>query len=429
MISIKFNTIMNKKLISFFATFYCTMFLSVYAATYSGSCGEALQWTFQTETGVLDITGSGKMTDYALNNPVAPWYSYRSSITSVNLPKGLTSIGACAFVHCTGLTSISIPKSVTTICGGAFYECTALSSVSIPNSVTSIGWSAFLGCSALTSISIPNSVTTIERAAFSKCSGLTSVSIPNSITSIGQEVFANCTNLISVSIPTSVTKIGTSAFWGCSALASVLIPEAVTSIGAGAFYECTSLISATIPSTITTIETGAFYRVPNIIYSGMASGSPWKARSVNGFVDGQLVYKDDSKTQLLACSSSANGGISIPNTVTSIGEVAFWKCTGLTSITCEAINPPKCAYESDYEFEVFYDVDKSIPLYVHASSIGAYQLADQWKDFSNIKAIPGTDMYSSIGDNEDNHAKKIVNGTFYILRNGKTYTLHGQEVK
>ena len=90
----------------------------------------------------------------------------------------------------------------------------------------------------------------------------------------------------------------------------------------------------------------AFYIVPNIVYHGTATGSPWRARSVNGYVDEYLVYSDATKTNLLACSSAAEGEIIIPSSVTSFGERAFQKCTGLTSITI----PSSVTSIGDYAF-------------------------------------------------------------------------------
>ena len=103
-----------------------------------------------------------------------------------------------AFEYCTSLTSVNIPDSVTTIGEFAFYNCTSLTSVNIPNSVTTIESWAFRECSSLTSITIPNSVTTIGNGAFRYCDSLTSVTIPDSVTTIGNEAFYNCTSLTSV---------------------------------------------------------------------------------------------------------------------------------------------------------------------------------------------------------------------------------------
>ena len=87
----------------------------------------------------------------------------------------MSDIGIHAFDGCTGLTSINIPKSVTTINDAAFYGCSGLTSINIPNSVTTINKAAFYGCSGLTSINIPNSVTTINEAAFYGCSGVKNI--------------------------------------------------------------------------------------------------------------------------------------------------------------------------------------------------------------------------------------------------------------
>ena len=62
-----------------------------------------------------------------------------------------------------------------------FYNITTLTSVSIPSGVTTIGDNVFNGCTGLTSITIPNSVTTIGIAAFNGCTGLTSIIIPDSV--------------------------------------------------------------------------------------------------------------------------------------------------------------------------------------------------------------------------------------------------------
>ena len=80
-------------------------------------------------------------------------------------------------------------------------------------SVTSIGYGAFYGCPSLTSIFIPNSVTSIGDDTFKGCTGLTSTTIPNSVTSIGGQAFEGCSGLTSITIPSSVTNIVSSAFW------------------------------------------------------------------------------------------------------------------------------------------------------------------------------------------------------------------------
>ena len=307
-----------------------------------------------------------------------------SSLSSVTIPNSVTNIGERAFYGCSSLSGVTIPDSVMRIGNSTFYGCSGLSSVtigsgvtsigecafsgcnslsditvseqnknyssedgvlfnkdktelvlypngknesySIPNSVTSIGGSAFSGCSSLSNVTIPNSVTSIGSSAFSGCSSLNSVTIPNSITSIGDSAFKNCSGLTNVTIPDSVTSFGDSAFSGCSSLNSVTIPNSVMSIGDSAFKNCSSLSSVTIPDSVTSIEGNPF--------SGCSSLTDITVSEQNknySSEDGVLFNKD--KTELVSYPSGKNKSYNIPNSVTSIGESAFYNCSSLNSVT------------------------------------------------------------------------------------------------
>ena len=159
--------------------------------------------------------------------------------------------------------------------------------------------------------------------------------------------YSSRSSIQSIIISDGCSSIGRNAFYNCSSLTSVTIPNSVTSINNDAFWGCSSLTSLTIPNSVTSIKSYAFLNVPNIVYNGSATGSPWGARSVNGYVDGYLVYADASKTSLLACTSAAQGEIIIPNSVTSIGLYAFYNCTGLTAVTI----PNSVTSIGEYAFE------------------------------------------------------------------------------
>lgn len=143
------------------------------------------------------------------------------SVTSIEIPEGMTIIGDSAFNSCTSLTSIAIPNSVTSIGNAAFSSCFNLTSITIPDGVTSIGNGAFSFCSGLTSITIPNSVISIDERAFSNCISLTSITIPDGVTSISNLIFLNCTGLTSITIGNSVTNIGQMAFSNCTSLTEI----------------------------------------------------------------------------------------------------------------------------------------------------------------------------------------------------------------
>ena len=183
-----------------------------------------------------------------------------TSLTSVAINSGVTSIGASAFRGCSSLTSVTLPDSFTPLGIGtyAFYGCSSLTSINVPQNITTIAAYTFYGCSSLTSIDIPNKVGTIAAYVFYNCTSLTSINISKKVRAIGESAFRGCSSLTSITIPDSVTSIGTYAFQDCTSLASITIPDRVTSIGAYTFRGCSSLTSITIPNGVTTIGNYAF---------------------------------------------------------------------------------------------------------------------------------------------------------------------------
>ena len=271
-------------------------------------------------------------------------FSWCTSLQSVTIPDSVTSIDESAFSWCTSLQSVIIPDSVTSIGDRAFWGCTSLQSVIIPDSVTSIGNKAFSDCKSLQSVTIPDSVTSISDSAFSGCSSLQSVTIPDSVTSIGRRAFSKCSSLQSVTIPDSVTSIGRWAFLKCSSLQSVTIPDSVTSIGAGAFSGCSSLHSFTIPDSVTSINGNPFFSCPAriinyskhfvIVENNLYTSDKRKLISYLSKENHFII--PDSVTSIgamafFACSSLQS--VAIPGSVTSIGNVAFWGCSSLQSVT------------------------------------------------------------------------------------------------
>ena len=136
-------------------------------------------------------------------------------------------------------------------------------------------------------------------------SSVTYNSVSYSVTSIGEGAFFDCYSLTSVTIPNSVTSIGDEAFRECSSLTSVTIGNSVTSIGNYAFRDCSGLTSVNIT------DIAAWC---NIAFSSSDSNPLYYAK--------HLYVNNVEVTNLV-----------IPNSVTSIGEGAFYFCSGLTSVT------------------------------------------------------------------------------------------------
>ena len=288
-----------------------------------------------------------------------------SALVSIDLEQ-VDSIGEFAFADCSALTAVTF-RNITTLPYGAFFHCTSLAVANIRGEITTIEDSAFSGCVNLTYISIPDSVTTICYAAFSGCDSLTDVyyggseadkanitidwntsllnatwhyhstppatgltykiyggevtitgyttdlpavlAIPNTIegypvTTIGSWAFDNCYVLNSVTIPDSVTSIGYAAFENCKPLTSVTIGNGVTAIGTDAFYNCRSLNSVYIS------DIAAWCAI-----NFSLSANPLNY-ATNLYLNGELV------TDLV-----------IPDSVTTIGDYAFYDCDALTSVT------------------------------------------------------------------------------------------------
>ena len=328
----------------------------------SGDCGttesDHVTWSFNSNTGVLTISGNGAMADYAIitENKVmhttAPWKAYDSDIKSVIIEPGVTKIGSHAFFMCNNLESVSIPEGVTTIEDRAFWQ-TSLKNITIPASVTQIGSTikeVFYQCYDLESITVANGntayrsvdgvlytadgttliqypqnktdkaykmideATKIDFLAFNYTQNLQTIDFNNVTAFADKAVYGN--QALQEIVLKNAASLGNQAFSGNREVTSVLLKKAPTTVGESVFSSCASLANVTLPDDMKELQDGMF-----------------------AFCTALKTLKFPAQLNRIgkACFDKAGltGDLVIPASVTSIENLAFRNCFGLTSITVE----------------------------------------------------------------------------------------------
>ena len=197
-------------------------------------------------------------------------FAERTTLKTITIPDGITSIGSGAFNNCSNLDSVDIPSSVTLINSRAFESCKKLTNITIPDSVTHIGTSAFNYCRNLKHLIIGNKVEVIDSGAFSWCDNLASVTIPTSVTTIGDDVFGTCVNLseingkFSTSDKRCLVVDDVLKAFAPAGLATYTIPNGVKRIGEGVFGNHFWMVNITIPDSVVEIGNDAFAWCENL---------------------------------------------------------------------------------------------------------------------------------------------------------------------
>ena len=228
-----------RRVLRTFCTALCIVFgwLAVQATIYTGTIG-SIQWTLDTESGVLTIYGTGNMRNYHGNwdygcrgNGNAPWYNYRTRIKSVVIEDGVTSIGNAAFYQCTNLTSISMPPSLT-----------------------KISYEAFRGCSNMEEITIGSGVCTIQDRWVTDCPKLRLIHLED-----GNSCFAVIDGIIYTADMETIVKMPDN-----NPITTYVIPDGVSKMATDAVYSQQNVESITVPVSMTNIDYGVFDNCPKL---------------------------------------------------------------------------------------------------------------------------------------------------------------------
>ena len=346
----------------------------------TGSCGADLTWYFDAESGRLTIVGSGAMEDYDDGYSVGypGWHAYSEEIHALSLPDGLTRIGTWAFQECR-LQKVKIPSSVASI-GCCAFSNSDLQKIQFSEGLTEIERNAFYGCS-LKQVKLPESLKRIGENAFGDCP-FTSITIPAGVESFGdlngdetqvtpfkdnellEEIHVDpdnpkyssidgvlfskdATTLLrypcakpgdTYTVPDGVQEIGEWAFYFCGNLKQLSLPDGLTRIGDYAFNYCESLANLNLPDSLTGIGCEV---LTGTCYESMEQN--WDKGVL--YLDRWLITTEEDLQKVeiregtvgiadygLEWGYHSLTSVTIPNSVTYVGKMAFYNCMYLPSV-------------------------------------------------------------------------------------------------
>ena len=240
----------------------------------------------------------------------------------------------------------TVPIFLPEIGQGAFSGAKNLKKVILQTGLQTIDKSAFAG-SSIETVTIPGSVTEIGDYSFSGCNSLSEVIIESSGNpmEIKTQAFGHCIALKSIEIPGRVKKIWSWAFENCTALESAILHNGVETLKENIFNKCTSLKSVSIPGTVESLPDGIFYSLTNLENITLGEG-----------------IKTIGEQAFYGCAIKQ---ITLPDSVTSLGDHTFSLCHSLTRVNF----PASLSHLPNYMFEMCTSL-KSITVPSHIKTTG-----------------------------------------------------------
>ena len=390
--------------------------------------------------------------DYSGNVEIPNTIKYNGVTTVVG------SIKDNAFKKCTNLTTVTIHQNITSIGSGAFVGCTSLTSInvdaqnenycSIDGVLYNKNIKKLICCPAgkTGTLSIPESVTAIDNNAVNGCASLTSVIIPNGVTLIGQYAFKGCSSLSSVIVPNSVETIGFEAFNGCSGLTSISLPFVgyerrysydFSSYGTVYHYPFGYIFGTNSYSNST--MTNQTYRIKSNGVPKNQTTTYYLPASLREVVITDSYFIPQGAFYNCGCLTS----ITIPSTVSAIGDAAFYYCSNVEEFIFERETSPTFG-SNDFQYTnsnscIFVPTEAAVESYQGANNMSSYSDRVMVNPYCTITVAANSNDYGVVTGGGKFDKRKtptttisaVANDHYRFVRwedNGEGYTDVNREI-
>ena len=206
--------------------------------------------------------------------------------------------------------------------GGHFNK--DITKVILEEGVTYIGSWAFDGCGYIEEVIFPSTLKSIGDGAFYNKPGLTELNLPSGLESVGSYAFFATWGIEEIVLPDGLKHIGEAAFGGGMELTKIIVPESVTEVGLGAFG---GLETAGPIGSGCELEFGWTTSIPDNAFGGSGADNSQYSNFTSITLPNTITSIGDEAFR----ASQDLKHIKIPDSVKSIGDSAFW-WSGIESV-------------------------------------------------------------------------------------------------